>query len=78
MPGSIWMTMDSAPKDGTRVLLLARPLVHGGVTPAMVVGYCSADRGWTDAILPSGVLRTEIELFPIRWMKIPPPIFGIE
>ena len=51
---------------------------NGGVTPAMVVGYCSADKGWTDAIVPSAVRRTEIELFPIRCMKIPPPVFGIE
>jgi hypothetical protein len=78
MPGSPWMTMETAPKDGTRVLLLARAAIRGGVTPTPVVGYWSVDKRWTDAMVPTRVPRAEIELVPVRWMKIPPAIFGIE
>jgi hypothetical protein len=70
---SFWHKMQTAPKDGTHVLLLARAAIYGSDKPAAVVGYWSRHRdGWVDAIIESGIDRREIELHPIGWIEIPP------
>jgi hypothetical protein len=71
----MWKSIDSAPKDGTPVLLIARAMVGGtGARPSAVVGYWSGQgrSGWVDAILKSGVPgRDEIELVATHWAEIP-------
>jgi hypothetical protein len=69
----MWNLIDSAPKDGTPVLLVARAMV-GARRYAAVVGYWSGQgrSGWVDALVESGVPgRSEIELNPTHWMEIP-------
>ena len=39
MASAAWKTIDSAPKDGTKVLLLARCKTIPDDTPAPVVGF---------------------------------------
>ena len=70
---SDWKSMQTAPQDGTHVLLLARATIHGSENPAAVVGYWSSHHdGWVDAIIESGIKRNEVELQPVGWIEIPP------
>ena len=69
---TVWKQSDvGAPKDGTRVLFLARPKV-GGFTDAMpVIGYW-VDNRWRDSPIPGSPGRMEIEIVPDYWTDIPP------
>ena len=70
---STWKSMQAAPKDGTRVLLLARAAMHGSEQSAPVVGHWSRHRdAWVDAIIESGTNRSGVELQPVGWIEIPP------
>ena len=54
----MWQSMDTAPKDGTRVLLWG--LV--GLRPVVFIGSYSSDRWWHD----------EVDIGRLRgWMPLP-------
>ena len=69
MASAAWKTIDSAPKDGTKVLLLARCKTIPDDTPAPVVGF------WNKHVMQwkvaSEYLSQADELIPSHWMEIP-------
>jgi hypothetical protein len=68
---SVWKQTDvGAPKDGTKVLFLARPAVGGFETPEPVVGYW-IDNKWRDCPIAGIPGRVEIEIRPSYWTEIP-------
>jgi Protein of unknown function (DUF551) len=64
-----WKTIDSAPRDGTSVLLYARCKIYRDENPTPVVGF------WNKAIdqwkVAPEYLNQEEELLPSHWMEIP-------
>jgi hypothetical protein len=67
----VWKQSDiGAPKDGTKVLFLARPAVGGFETPAPVIGYW-IDGKWRDCPIAGIPGRLEIEIRPAYWTEIP-------
>jgi len=63
-----WKSMDSAPKDGTKVLLIARLDIHGD-EPGPVVGlWVRAVEEWRPA---PDLLDKGTKLIPSYWMDIP-------
>jgi hypothetical protein len=66
----MWKTIDSAPKDGTRMLLLATAVIGGGNEPEPVVGRYTEDR-WRTAPITSGLRWEEFDLRPSHWTAIP-------
>lgn len=74
---SIWQTIETAPKDGTRILLLTD--LDGGGTAIREGfwqrGMCNTEYAWKPWL--GSVRRTTTEtLFPTHWMLKPmPPTF---
>jgi len=68
MASANWKPMDSAPKDGTKVLLIVR-LNIPGEEPGPVVGH------WLKAVeewrVSPDFLDEGTELIPSCWMEIP-------
>jgi hypothetical protein len=68
---SLWKPGDvGAPRDGTKVLFLARPAVGGFEAPAPVIGYWIENR-WRDCPIAGIPGRVEIEIRPAYWTEIP-------
>jgi hypothetical protein len=68
---AIWKSRDvGAPKDGTKVLFLARPAVGGFAAATPVIGYW-VDGRWRDCPIPGIPGRLEIEICPEYWTEIP-------
>jgi hypothetical protein len=68
---TVWKQNDiGAPKDGTRVLFLARPKVGGFADAMPVIGYW-VDNRWRDSPIPGIPGRMEIEIVPDYWTEIP-------
>ena len=69
MTDANWKTMESAPKDGTTVLLYARCKTYPDDKPAPVVGF------WNKSVMQwkvaSEYLSQADELIPSHWMEIP-------
>ncbi len=75
-----WMPIETAPKDGTRVLLATANEVTSGWW--MPFGYefgRNADPGgWTDGGVADWGMQHSSELFPSHWMPLPEPPKGEE
>lgn len=74
--GDGWRTMESAPKDGTPVLLFARHI--NATAPVLVVGHYNGEEfGW---IAVSFVPHGPMQIVPRAWQPLPdfPPDSGKE
>lgn len=65
----MWSDMETAPKDGRAILLIATAVI-GGDAPAAVVGHWTEDR-WRTLPIASGLRWDAIDLLPRYWMQIP-------
>jgi transglutaminase-like putative cysteine protease len=61
-----WKTIDSAPKDGTEILLFNHAYL-GGDTPQQVVGHW-ATHGWRESYADEYAICEAT-----HWMPLPPP-----
>jgi hypothetical protein len=69
MASAAWKKIESAPKDGSKVLLYARCKTDPNDKPAPVVGFWNKDvMQWKVA---SEYLSQADELLPSHWMEIP-------
>ncbi len=66
---SVWLTIDTAPKDGTRVILFHKPEMIG-------IGYWGRNGhynplGWLTHSSSGGYINHIDQ--PTHWMPLPPP-----
>lgn len=72
-PASGWRSMDSAPKDGTKILI---HLYEGGLGEIVVARWYAPWGNWQVGVLPYDPAREEYygigSLVPVAWMPPPP------
>lgn len=62
-----WRTMESAPRDGTPLLLFAR--AKNATAPGILVGWHLEDDGWIE--LCFGPRNDPVGIVPFAWMPLP-------
>lgn len=60
-----WQPIETAPKDGTPLLLFARCIT--ATAPCIVVGWHADGHGWIEASF-----RKPVGIVPTHWMPLPP------
>lgn len=76
-----WKPIETAPKDGTRLLLMRENRRHSHLPPILWIkvgewtawhsdGYVEA---WREDVIASGGDTKRIRLVPTHWMPLPPP-----
>lgn len=70
-PVSGWRSMDSAPRDGTRVLLWYEEL-----EPHTIQGQWDADFGWVDVWNADKIEGDSGSIWPTHWQPLPSPPGG--
>jgi hypothetical protein len=63
-----WRPIETAPKDGTKVLLRFEPPFNDQLEDGIVTGTCTGDRWWLSSIWAS----TTAHKTPTHWQPLPP------